>query len=217
MKVAAFVPIRLNSKRVVGKNLKDLGGKPLLSYVFDKLLAIPEIDTVYAFCSSETIIPLLPDQVVFLKRNPALDSDTTLGKEIYNAFCEEVTADVYVLAHTTSPFIRPQSISNALNAVVNQGFDSAFSAQEFKTFCWFKGKPLNYSLDFIPRTQDLEPIYVETSAFFIFRKEVWEKKQQRIGDNPYLQVVDQIEGIDIDNPEDFEIAERFIKTMSGLI
>jgi len=216
MKVVAFVPIRLNSKRVIGKNLRELGGKPLLSYVFNKLLEVEGIDEVYAYCSSETIIPYLPEKAIFLKRDVSLDDDHTLGKEIYNAFCKTIEADVYILAHTTSPFIKKDSIQSALQAVSSGNFDSAFSAQQFKTFTWYKGKPLNYQLDYVPRTQDLEPVYIETSAFFIFRKEVWNNKQQRIGDKPHLQIVDQIEGIDIDNPEDFIIAEKFINSLSNI-
>jgi CMP-N-acetylneuraminic acid synthetase len=208
MKVVAFVPIRLNSKRVVGKNLRELGGKPLLTYIFDKLLAVKSISGVYAYCSSESIVPLLPKRVIFLQRDACLDEDTTLGREIYEAFCKSVDADIYILAHTTSPFIREMSISSALDKVLHEGYDSAFSVERMKTFAWYRGKPLNYRLEHIPRTQELEPVYIETSAFFIFRKEVWFDKKQRIGDKPYLQVVDHIEGIDIDNPEDFEIAEK---------
>lgn len=216
MKVVAFVPIRLNSKRVIGKNLRELGGKPLLSYIFTKLLAVKEIDEVYAFCSSDSIVPFLPEKTIFLKRDISLDDDLTLGKDIYNSFCKTIDADVYILAHTTSPFIKEESIRGALQSVMNGNYDSAFSAQQFKTFSWYKGKPLNYQLDFVPRTQDLEPVYIETSAFFIFRKEVWNNKQQRIGDNPHLQIVDQIEGIDIDNPEDFVIAEKFINSLTDI-
>ena len=47
MKTVAFVPIRLNSKRVVGKNLKMLGDKPLLQYILDTLAGIASIDEVY--------------------------------------------------------------------------------------------------------------------------------------------------------------------------
>ena len=216
MKVVAFVPIRLNSKRVIGKNLRELGGKPLLAYIFSKLIAVKGIDEVYAFCSSETIIPFLPEKAIFLKRDLSLDDDHTLGKDIYEAFIKTVDADIYILAHTTSPFIKEESIQSALNAVLSDNFDSAFSVQQFKTFSWYQGKPLNYKLDFVPRTQDLEPVYIETSAFFIFRKEVWTNKQQRIGDKPYLQIVDQIEGIDIDNPEDFIIAEKFINSLTDI-
>lgn len=211
MKIVAFVPIRLNSKRVIGKNLRELGGKPLLSYIFNSLLPVSEIDEIYAYCSSESIIPMLPDGIKFLKRDVSLDEDLTLGKEIYNAFCQTIDADIYILAHTTSPFIKTQTIQKAVRKVLFEDYDSSFSVQQVKTFSWFNGKPLNYKLDNIPRTQDLEPIFIETSAFFIFRKNIWTEKQQRIGDKPYLQIVDHLEGIDIDNPEDFDIAEKFIQ------
>jgi CMP-N-acetylneuraminic acid synthetase len=46
MKVVAFVPIRLNSKRVVGKNLKLLGAKPLMWYILETLTRVPQINEV---------------------------------------------------------------------------------------------------------------------------------------------------------------------------
>ena len=210
MKVVAFVPIRLNSKRVVGKNLKMLGGKPLMQYILETLVKVNNIDEVYVYCSSEEVIPYLPQGVKFLKRSTALDGDETLGKEIYEAFVKDVDADVYMLAHTTSPFIKAGTIENAIDKVVNGGHDSSFSAQKIQTFTWFNGKPLNYSLKDIPRTQTIEPIYVETSAFYIFRREVWTEMGQRIGNTPHMAIIDQIEGIDIDYPEDFEFASKVV-------
>ena len=210
MKVVAFVPIRLNSKRVVGKNLKMLGGKPLMQYILETLVKVNNIDEVYVYCSSEEVIPYLPQGVKFLKRSTVLDGDETLGKEIYEAFVKDVDADVYMLAHTTSPFIKAGTIENAIDKVVNGGHDSSFSAQKIQTFTWFNGKPLNYSLKDIPRTQTIEPIYVETSAFYIFRREVWTEMGQRIGNTPHMAIIDQIEGIDIDYPEDFEFASKVV-------
>ena len=210
MKVVAFVPIRLNSKRVVGKNLKMLGDKPLLQYILDTLASTSSVDEVYVYCSQEEIKPMLPVGVKFLKRDEWLDRDETLGQEIYDAFTKEVDADVYILAHTTSPFIKAETIENAVKQVTEGGYDSAFSAQKVQTFAWYKGAPLNYNLKEIPRTQTIEPVYFETSAFYIFRKEVWTVAHQRIGEKPYMAIVDPIEGIDIDNPEDFEFAERVL-------
>lgn len=212
IKVVAFVPIRLNSKRVVGKNLKLLAGKPLLRYVFDTLLNVETIDEVCAYCSSEEICQYLPDGVRFIKRPDSLDKDTTLGKDIYEEFVNTIDADVYVLAHTTSPFIKAQTIGNALDKVINEGYDSAFSAEKIQTFTWYEGRPLNYDLKEIPRTQTIQPIYVETSAFYIFCRDVWQVHKQRIGFNPYMAVVDKIEGVDIDWPEDFDFAERVLRT-----
>ena len=177
MKTVAFVPIRLNSQRVAGKNLRSLSGSPLMCHILKTLTTVEGIDEVYVFCSDESIRPLLPEGVRFLRRDPSLDRDTTLGREIYDSFTASVDADLYILAHATSPFIRAG------------------------------GKPLNYSLDDIPRTQTIEPVYVETSAFFIFSRELWCGRGRRIGDRPYMAVVDHIEGLDIDYPEDFTMAE----------
>lgn len=207
MKTVAFVPIRLNSQRVEGKNLRLLGGEPLLCHILRALLHTERIDEIYVYCSNETIRPLLPDGVRFLRRDERLDRDTTLGREIYDAFTAEVDADLYVLAHATSPFIRSETIDGALEKVQSGEYDSAFSAEKIQTFAWYEGRPLNYSLENIPRTQTIEPVYAETSAFFIFPRALWCERRRRIGDRPYMAVVDRIEGLDIDYPEDFAIAE----------
>ena len=210
MKRVAFVPIRLNSQRVVGKNLRLLGGKPLMAYLLESLAAAKNIDEVYVYCSNREVEQYLPEGVKFLQRDERLDSNTTLGREIYDAFTEEVEADIYILAHTTSPFIRTSTIEQAVEAVESGEHDSAFSAERIQTFTWWNGEPLNYSLQHIPRTQDLEPLYVETSAFFVFRSEVWKQQHRRIGDKPFIAVTDRIESMDIDNPDDFTLAEAIV-------
>jgi len=212
MKTVAFVPIRLNSERVLGKNLKLLGGRPLMSYLLNTLKEVSVIDEIYVFCSSEDILPYIPHGIKLLKRDERLDRNETLGEEIYDAFVEKVDADLYILAHTTSPFIKVSTIENAIKKIKSGEYDSAFSAEKIQTFTWYDGNPLNYALNHIPRTQDLKPIFVETSAFFMFKKETWTNKRQRIGNNPYFAIIDKIEGIDIDYPEDFEFAETVINS-----
>lgn len=210
MKVVAFVPMRLNSKRVIGKNMKMLGDRPLLAYLLETLVQVGNIDEIYVFCSSPEIKEYCPEGVKFLQRSETLDQDTTLGEEIYDSFVRQVDADVYVLSHVTSPFIKASTIRGAVARVTEGGHDSAFSAEKIRTFAWYDGKPLNYSLSHVPRTQDLEPVWVETSAFYIFKKEVWTLRHQRIGDNPYMAEVDKLEGVDIDMPQDFAFAERIL-------
>lgn len=210
MKTVAFVPIRLNSKRVVGKNLKMLGDKPLLQYILDTLVQVKRIDEVYVYCSREEIINFLPDGVKFLKRPEFLDRDETLGKDIYEEFTKTIDADVYILAHTTSPFMKVQTVENALSKILDEDYDSAFSAEKIQTFVWYKGKTLNYDLKDIPRTQTIDPVFVETSAFFMFKRDIWKVHKQRIGFKPYMAEVDKIEGVDIDWPDDFAFAEKIL-------
>ncbi len=210
MKTVAFVPIRLNSRRVEGKNLRLLGGRPLMTYILDTLRDCERIDETYVYCSDPDIARHLPDGVKFLRRDPALDSDSTLGEEIYDAFTREVDADIYVLAHATSPFIRRATVDDAVVRVGSGEYDSAFSAERIQTFAWYEGRTLNYSPERVPRTQDLEPVFVETSAFFVFRREVWRDMRRRIGLRPYMAVTDRIESMDIDYPDDFRLAEAIV-------
>ena len=169
-------------------------------------------DEVYCYCSNEDVIKYLPEGVKFLKRPEFLDRDETLGKEIYEEFTKTIDADVYILAHTTSPFMKKETFDNALHIIINEDYDSAFSAEKIQTFAWYKGKTLNYDLKEIPRIQTIEPVYVETSAFFMFKRDVWKVHKQRIGFKPYMALVDKIEGVDIDWPEDFEFAEKILET-----
>ena len=116
-------------------------------------------------------------------------------------------ADIYIAMCTTSPFTQKETIENALNKVLYEGYDSAFTAKKMQTFAWYNGKPINYDLDSVPRTQDIEPVYVETSAFFIFKKQLWTRYGRRIGFRPYIQEVGEIESVDIDTLEDLKFAQ----------
>ncbi len=207
MKIVAVVPIKLNNVRCPHKNISPLGkGKPLCRYILDTLQAVEQIDDIYVYCSDEEIKKYIPDGVKYLKRAKWLDADTTKMNEILKNFAEEVNADIYVMTHATSPFVKPKSIEKGIQKVCGGDYDSSFAAKKIQDFLWKNGKPLNYRLNDIPRTQDLEPILQETSGFYIFRKHVICRMNRRIGDKPYIVEVDELEGIDIDEPADFRIA-----------
>ena len=70
MKTVAFVPIRLNSKRVVGKNLKMLGDKPLMCYILDTLMKVKDsIPFTYQRFDREELKESGSENI-FLKREP---------------------------------------------------------------------------------------------------------------------------------------------------
>ena len=111
------------------------------------------------------------------------------------------------MAHTTAPFIKQESIEKGINAIVKGECDSAFSVKKIQDFIWKDKQPLNYDLKNIPRTQDLEPLYMETSGFYIYRSEIIKDMNRRIGKRPFLVEVGEIESCDIDENEDFIIAD----------
>ena len=114
------------------------------------------------------------------------------------------------MAHATSPLIKGKTIENALNHILKNENDSSFAAQRIQTFSWYKGNPINYSLEDVPRTQDIEPIWVETSAFYMFKKNIFIDYGRRIGMNPYIQEVSDEEAIDIDEEKDYRLACKLI-------
>lgn len=211
--MVAFVPIKMNSVRLKNKNILKLAGHPLCWHITNTLLQVHEIDEVYVYCSDEHINAYLPKGVNFLERNTYLDGNNIKGIEIYKSFIRDIDADIYVLAHATSPFIQAKTISNSLNQVLRCGYDSAYTAKRIQNFIWFDDKPLNYRLEDVPRTQDLPPVWEETSAFFIFRRELMEAFGRRIGFSPYRQEVKGIEAIDIDTNEDFALASAYARMM----
>ena len=209
MKVVAFVPIKYNSERLKHKNFLPLNGKPLCYHIFNTLKQISSIDDIYVYCSNKDILQILPDNIKFLLRDKELDSDKTLGIELYQDFCNRVESDIYILCHATSPFIKSNSINIGLDNVLNNSiYDSSFSAKKEQNFAWYKNKPINYNTSYIPKTQNLEPIYIETSAFYIFNKNII-NSGKRIGNNPYLVITDLCESVDIDYFDDYLLAQAF--------
>ena len=206
MKVVAFIPIKLNSQRLPHKNILPVAGHPLCWHLCNTLNQVNGIDEVYVYCSDQTVQQYIPEKTLFLQRPTWLDGDLVKGFDIYREFINTINADIYILAHTTSPFIKVESCQNALNHVLDGSHDSAFSAERVQTFAWYQGKPINYDLNDVPRTQDMEPIWVETSAFFMFKKDVFTVHNRRIGFNPYIQEVAGIEAIDIDEKKDYDLA-----------
>jgi CMP-N-acetylneuraminic acid synthetase len=210
-KIVAFTPIKLNNERLKNKNILPLNNVPLLNYTINTVNEL-NIDN-YIFCSTEKVKKYIKnDNYIFLNRDKKLDSNETIGYDIYKEFIKKVNADIYILYHVTSPLLKLKYLQKGIDKVISNEYDSALSVHKIKKFCWYKNKPLNYSTNNIIKTQNLNPIYEETSGFYIFTKDVFIKNKSRIGDNPYLVNVDFESSIDIDYIEEFELVQKCIKT-----
>jgi CMP-N-acetylneuraminic acid synthetase len=215
MRIVALVPSKLNSERVPSKNIKKLGGIPLVNYCVRALSKVPSVDDVVIFASEPAVCSYILQglRYRYLERPGYLDSQDTKIQDIIREFLKKDKADIIVLLHITSPFLKTETISECIEKVRSGEFDSAFTAYEMRKFCWYRGKPLNYSLNKpTPRTQDIDPVIVEQSSLYVFKRELFENTGQRTSDNAYVKRVDQFEGHDIDTPEDFRIAELIVNT-----
>lgn len=210
MKIVAIMPIKLKNERCPGKNTRILGDKPLLQHELDSLLLTGICDSINVYCSDKAVISYLPKGINFIERPQFLDLPTSNFTQIFGEFISVVDADIYVYAHATAPFISVETMKQCIEAVKSGEYDSAFCALKLQDYLWKNGEPLNFDATNVPRTQDLTPIYQETSGVYVFTKEVFKQYKRRIGMKPFIKEVTFKESIDIDNPEDFDLAEIII-------
>ncbi len=214
MKTVALIPIKLSSVRIPHKNIKPLcDGTPLMHFIQKACLGSRCIDETYIYCSDESIKPYLLQKVKFLKRPEYLDGDDINANDIIREFMKTVEADIYVNAHTTSPFAKSETLDDCIMHVRSGEYDSAFCAEAIRTFLWENGNPINFNPDHFPRTQDLPLIYGETSIAYVFTKKSFIEHNRRLGSRPYIKEVGRIEAMDIDYPEDFDICNAIYKEM----
>lgn len=211
MKTVAFVPIKLNNERLPHKNMLSLShGYPLFHYILETLKSCQSIDETYVFCSTE-ISNILPEGVTLIRRDPSLDSSAATANDLVAAFAQAIPADFYVMTHATSPMISSTSIQRGLQAVYSGRYDSALSVQKVQDFLWQMDTPLNYDPADTPRTQDLPLLYQETCGFYIFTKQLALEHHRRVGFRPCKIEVSPIEALDIDEQQDFWIADAVHK------
>jgi HAD superfamily hydrolase (TIGR01549 family) len=210
MRVCAFVPLKLKSRRLPNKNFLRLGDRPLAYHIFRTLSSIPDVDSVLCYTSQPQVLSLLPDDVELLMRPAHLDGDAVKANELFRYAVEHIDADVLVLCHATGPFVRPENIKRGIDAVTSGQHDCAFAVLRHQTYSWYQNKPLNYEPARIAQTQELHPVYTETSGFYIFRKDDYLTSGSRIGHNPCFVEVDMKESIDIDEPSDFSLASYLL-------
>lgn len=209
-KVAGFVPLKMNNERLPGKNTKLLGGsKPLYSLALESLLEVPVLDSITVFCS-EVSLGDLPSGISYLQRDNTLDGPDVSIFEVMTSFAKFVPADVYLMAHATAPFLRPKTFSRMIDSILEGRADSALTVLSSQDFLWADGKPVNYDPESIPRTQDLEPIQIETTGAYAFTADVL-KSGTRIGMFPELVEVSKVEAIDINDFEDWQIADAIFR------
>lgn len=211
MKIVALIPIKLGSKRVPNKNIKPFyDGTPLMYFIQKACLDSKYITEIYVYCSDDVSAYCL-NGVKYLKRPDFLNGDDKNANDIISEFIKTVDADIYVNAHTTSPFARTETIDECIKKVLSGEYDSAFCAEPLRTFMWENGKPINFNPSKFPRTQDLPLIYGETSIAYVFTKDSFITHNRRLGSHPFVKEVGKIEAMDIDYPEDFDICNAIYK------
>lgn len=225
-RVTALLPMKAHSARVTSKNFRDIAGKPLFRWILDALLATEAIDQVVINTDARSILADngLNDgdaggRVMIRDRREEICGDFVSMNLILEDDIAHVPSDLYVMTHTTNPLLRPQTIeamlSQYLDAVSKGEADSLFSVNQHQTrFYTPEGVPINHDPDNLIRTQDLPPYFEENSVFYIFTGHSFSATGARIGRTPSMYVTPPLESVDIDEPEDWFVAESLLQRLA---
>lgn len=212
-KIVALLPMKANSERVKGKNFRLLAGKPLFQWILDALLANKEIDQVVINTDARhTLIEnglVESERVIVRERKQELCGDFVSMNLILADDIANVPADVYLMTHTTNPLITCHTIGKALKQFSQKlpENDSLFTVNKVQTRFYREDlSAVNHDPANLIRTQDLEPWFEENSCLYVFTKESFAKTKARIGERPTMYVTPSLESVDIDEPEDWEMA-----------
>ncbi len=130
----------------------------------------------------------------------------------------QVPAKFYLQTHSTNPFLRSETISKAI-ATFLEAYpqnDSLFSVTRFQSRLWNQeANPVNHDPEVLLRTQDLVPLYEENSCLYIFERESFLARANRVGNMPILFEIEAPEALDIDEELDFALAECLMRTVQG--
>lgn len=213
-----------NSERVPNKNLKDFSGKPLYHRVMETLLSSTYINYVVVNTDSEAIKSDISknfgDRVIVIDRPEEIIGDFVSMNTVIECDINSVDADIYLQTHSTNPLLKKKSVDDAIEKMLEllpeKVYDSIFSVTKMQTRLYkADGQAYNHNPEELLRTQDLEPLFEENSNFYIFTKESFlNSGKKRIGLKPFMFEIDKIEAVDIDEPQDFVIAESLYKLLS---
>ncbi|NRB38147.1 MAG: hypothetical protein HRU20_06715 [Pseudomonadales bacterium] len=219
MNVVGVIPYwleyQLSSGRDDHKNLKMLGGRYLINYSLSLLQMSACIDHCCLYVSDDKVLQYTDDDfsAELLIRPEFLDANDITIEDIIDEFLQVSDADVIVMLHPNSPFLRLNTLDECIKKVVSGEFDSAFTAYEYKKLSWFDGKPLNYSLlEPTPKLETLKPVIFEQSSLYVFSRQSYLKNRKRVGENPYIKCINHFEGHEINDSEDFEMAELIVNS-----
>ncbi len=211
----ALLPMKNHSQRVKNKNMKDFDGAPLYHAVMKSLLASKYIDKVVINTDSEIIAKdakeHFDDKVLIIDRPTEVQGDFVSMNDIIAYDLSNLDGEHFIQTHSTNPLLRSETIDKAIEKYFEslEEFDSVFGVTKVQTRLYNKdANPINHNPDELLRTQDLEPLYEENSNFYIFSKESFKNSgNKRIGVRPQVFEVNKLEAVDIDEPEDFKLAE----------
>lgn len=222
MTTLAITPARGGSKGVPRKNIKPLAGKPLIQHTIEAAQACQLIDR-YVVNTEDIEIRGVSENLgietqsrpeEFRHDNTFQEVDRLLQWSVSDLEARGTKIDIVVLLYPTAPLRRTSHITDCIDLVLNQGFDSALTLREDRSYIWERTetdqtvRPTNYD----PKQRGPNQLegwnqWVENKAVYAVKRDLLMSSGCRLGGKVGFIEMSKLESIDIDNPADFQLAE----------
>ncbi|KZX12574.1 cytidylyltransferase domain-containing protein [Methanobrevibacter filiformis] len=225
-KVIVIIPARGGSKGIPRKNIRLLVNKPLIAYSIETAKNSKYVDDVIVSTDDEEI-KFISEQFeakTIIRKNELASDDIPLDPVIYDAVKKQEKIadfqyDYIITIQPTSPLLKTYTLDKAIEKLAITENDTVISVVDDRHLSWGYDSNLN---NFYPlykkrlNRQYLPKTYKETGGIFATKKEFL-KENSRLGNKIDLIEIPIQESIDIDNYEDWWVAERILKKKRILI
>ena len=222
--VVAVIPARGGSKGVPGKNLRRVGGIPLIGRAVAAARGVPAIDRVMVSTDDDEIAAVAREWGAEIVDRPAAlagdeaSSESALLHALDTLRVRGVETGILVFLQATSPFIDPADLDDAIGRVASGAADVVFSAVESWGFVWRHGADgmtgINHDPAHRPRRQDRQPEYLETGAFYVLDAAGFRVAKHRFFGSVGVALVEERHALEIDTAEQLRIANAIAPLVS---
>jgi CMP-N-acetylneuraminic acid synthetase len=217
-KILGVIPARGGSKRVPKKNIKKLGGKPLIAYTIEAAEKSKLLDSFVVSTDSAEISGVVTKYgAKTIERPKVLATDWAKTIDVILDVAKKEEADAIMCLQPTSPFRTAKDIDDAINLFLNVKCESVVSVCEVRDdLCWLLQFKDNYLCPVLQnkyltsRFQDLPKLFVPNGAIYIASVKTLNKYKSFYTKKIFPYIMPQERSIDIDDMDDFVIAEKKI-------
>jgi N-acylneuraminate cytidylyltransferase len=219
----AVIPARGGSKGIIGKNLRVVGGKPLIAHTILAARAAKRVDKVVVSTDDPAIAEVAQRfgaEVVW--RPGDLASDTASSESaLLHALehleqTEQYVPELLAFLQCTSPLTVADDIDGTIGLLLAEGADSALSAARFHYFLWRcsagAADGINHDKRVRPRRQDREPEFLETGAVYAMRVEGFRRARHRFFGKTVVYETPAERICEIDERVDLDVAEVLLRS-----
>ncbi|OGY63544.1 MAG: hypothetical protein A3I89_02095 [Candidatus Harrisonbacteria bacterium RIFCSPLOWO2_02_FULL_41_11] len=229
-KVLVVIPARGGSKRIPNKNIRNFLGKPLIAYTIKQALKVPFVDRVIVDTDSPKIAafakkygaeaPWLRPAHLAADKSKVIDALTYLLQRLNKE--EGYQPDYLLLLQTTSPLRELKDIQACWKLMQNSDATTVLTVSTTHPQLYYLDKDKNLSLANRivvnhSNTQAWPPAYLLNGCFvYIVKVSALLKEQAVLTKNTKAVICDKWRSVDLDNPEDWALAELLYKNRKAI-